>query len=370
MKRSNVATLQQAGFTLVELLIALGLGVLLSFGLLQIFQSSRIIASTETALSRVQETGRFATDVIARDLRMIGYHGCADPNNMDITIMARTGAANFDTTSLTAFEVADNGTFSPTVSSGDDLEDIQIGTASSGNVVARPGSDVVRAKFAARTGARLTGNTAPNNANVVFDGNPTCLDQDDLVLISDCTNAHLFRNTNNTCHNDGTPVANNSGWVTFAHASNNNEPNKILPGYSAGAELLAYQDVTYFVGDSGRNTAQGDDIFSLYRVVNGNSPEELVEGVEFLQLRFGEVLASGNIRYVDADTSGVQFTDISSIQVGMLIQSFESALPQEDDRSYVVAGTTIPASGDVSHSGGRYLRKPFVTTIQLRNRRF
>ncbi len=356
------------GFTLIELLIAMALGILLSLGLVQIFQSTTNLAQTETALSRVQEAGRFAMDAVVKDLRMIGYHGCADPNNMDVTVMAANGVGNFESTTLQGYEIGSSGTFAPALTSGDDLEVIELGNGNAGSITARPDSDVIRMKFASRTGASLSGNTAPNNANIQVDSNPTGLSQGDLAIVSDCTSAHIFRITNVT-------TSGGSSNVTMAHAIGSGQPgggnvtNKMEPGYSTGASLLSFQDLTFFVADTGRNTSRGDDVYALYRILNGGNPEELVEGVEFLQLQYGEVLASGNTRFVDANTAGVDFSEVASIRMGMLVQSLEVGLPEDDTTSYTVAGTTIAASGAVTHSGGQYLRKPFVATVKLRNKR-
>ncbi|MYM64591.1 PilW family protein [Pseudomaricurvus sp. HS19] len=360
------------GFTVVELMIALTLGVLLLMGLVQIFQSSNNLSRTETGLSRVQEVGRYAMDLIASDIRMVGYYGCADPNNLDVTIMAEQGAGDFATSSLEGFEVSSSGVFAPAVAVGDTLAGIQSGTATTGAITARPGSDVVRIKYAELTTASLVGNTDPNNANVVFNGNPTCIDKDDLVVISDCSSAHIFRNTNNTCNDDGTPNVNNSGSVTFAHAISGGGPyggnntNKIEPGYGPGASLLSYRDITYFVGDTGRNTTAGDPIYALYRIVNGGATEELLEGVEFMKLQYAERLDSGNLRTVTASDATLNMLSVSSVKLGMLIQDFDNTLPQADTTSYEVAGINVSAA---AHSGGKYMRKAFSTTVKLRNRR-
>ncbi len=359
---------RSCGFTLIELLVALGLGVLLSFGLIQIFQNVTNLSRIETSLSRVQEVGRYAIDMLAKDLRMVGYHGCSDPNNMDVTVMASTGAANFSTTSLEGYEVAANGTFSPVLGASDDLLKVQQ-TTMTASVSARPGSDVVRVKFASRTGASLSGNTTANNAQVSVDSNPTGLSQGDLAIISDCRSAHIFRITNVTNGNGAT--------INMAHAmgsgptdTGGNDINKMEPGYPAGASLLTYQDLTYFVADTGRNTMQGDDVFALYRIRNGGGVEELLEGVEYLQLQYGEELASGNVRFVSANDINVpDMNNVKSLRLGLLVQGLEASIPQADSRTYSVAGTEIAASGLPAHSGGKYLRKPFMTTIKLRNKR-
>lgn len=65
---------QQRGLSLVELLIAMALGLLLTVGALQMMLSSQGLYRTTDSLSRIQESGRFALDFLAKDIRMGGYN--------------------------------------------------------------------------------------------------------------------------------------------------------------------------------------------------------------------------------------------------------------------------------------------------------
>ena len=65
---------QQRGLSLVELLIAMALGLLLTVGALQMMLSSQGLYRTTDSLSRIQESGRFALDFLAKDIRMAGYN--------------------------------------------------------------------------------------------------------------------------------------------------------------------------------------------------------------------------------------------------------------------------------------------------------
>lgn len=75
----NMRPCQQKGMTLIEIMIALLLGVFLLAGVIQIFISSRETYRVQEALSRLQENGRFAMDFIGRDIRMADYRACAAP---------------------------------------------------------------------------------------------------------------------------------------------------------------------------------------------------------------------------------------------------------------------------------------------------
>lgn len=61
------------GFTLIELMVGLTLGMLLSLVMAQLFSNtSRANRATEDS-ARIQENARFATDVIGRTVRIAGY---------------------------------------------------------------------------------------------------------------------------------------------------------------------------------------------------------------------------------------------------------------------------------------------------------
>ena len=68
----------QAGYTLIELLLSVSLGLaMMSVAMQYLVGSSASFNATETA-SRIQENGRFALSMITDDIRMAGY---GDPNS-------------------------------------------------------------------------------------------------------------------------------------------------------------------------------------------------------------------------------------------------------------------------------------------------
>ena len=74
----------QAGLSLIELMIAMVIGLVLMTGVLQIFLGSKRVYTTQDALSRIQENGRLAVDFLSRDTRMAGYAGCASGANSNL----------------------------------------------------------------------------------------------------------------------------------------------------------------------------------------------------------------------------------------------------------------------------------------------
>ena len=76
---------KQSGFSLIEIMIALLIGVFLLGGMLQIFSVSQQTYRMQSNLARLQENGRFALDFLAHDIRMVGYWGCMTSSTSDIS---------------------------------------------------------------------------------------------------------------------------------------------------------------------------------------------------------------------------------------------------------------------------------------------
>lgn len=68
----------QRGLSLIELLIAMVLGLLLTAGALQMMLTSQSIYRTTDTLSRIQENGRFSLNFITKSIRMAGYNSSSN----------------------------------------------------------------------------------------------------------------------------------------------------------------------------------------------------------------------------------------------------------------------------------------------------
>ena len=82
---------KRSGFALIELLIAMVLGLLLMTGAIQVMLSSKQTFRANEDMSRIQENGRFALDLLIRDVRMAGFR---DPANGDIPAFFLTDACD------------------------------------------------------------------------------------------------------------------------------------------------------------------------------------------------------------------------------------------------------------------------------------
>ena len=83
------------GFTLVELLVAVTIGLLLTVLISQVFVSSRRAYATTDDLSRMQENMRYTHDLLGRSIRMASY--MSSPSNVPVSFDGLIG--QFDGTS-------------------------------------------------------------------------------------------------------------------------------------------------------------------------------------------------------------------------------------------------------------------------------
>jgi len=75
--------LRDAGFSLVELMVAMTIGVVLIFGATQVYVDSRNAYEGNETIARLQENARYALSVIEPDIRMSNYWGLVkDPKSV------------------------------------------------------------------------------------------------------------------------------------------------------------------------------------------------------------------------------------------------------------------------------------------------
>ncbi len=107
---------KQDGFTLIEIMIAITIGLVMLAGILQISQANKASSRLQRNMGFVQENMRIAMELLTRDIRMAGFNGplanpIAAPQPAFINVVAPTvdiPAAADDPRSRTADGGADN----------------------------------------------------------------------------------------------------------------------------------------------------------------------------------------------------------------------------------------------------------------------
>ena len=329
-------THSSAGFGLVELMVSITLGLLLTAAVVQTFIAANTTFRIQDSLARVQETSRYAVHFLGRDLRMTGYMGCASLSTVTVNTLSNNPPADVTFTPATVIQGVNN------VVAGNTL-----------NAVV--GTDTVTIKRATSLSASLIGTMSGTNAALEVATNPAGLVAGDFAFVSDCLNADLFTVT---------AVGTNAGNVTLAHttASAANTSADVSKLYGPDAEVLGFESVTYFIRDTGRDTDNGNNIHALYSLrrtagSGGTAPTayELVEGVENMQLRYGEDTNDDDSVDVYVDAANVtNWQNVISVQVDLLIVS-------EQDNIVAKTGSdnaqTVTFNGAaVNNTDGRYRR--------------
>jgi type IV pilus assembly protein PilW len=90
------------GLSLVELMVALALGMVISIGIFEIFRSTRVTYQLDEGLARAQENGRFAMEFLSQDIRHAGHLGCRRNAKIFSTLVGSN--LLLPVSSVTAFE--------------------------------------------------------------------------------------------------------------------------------------------------------------------------------------------------------------------------------------------------------------------------
>ena len=316
---------RQAGLSLVELMIAITLSLLLIAGVLQIFLSSKQTYATNNALSRVQESGRFAMDFLTQDIRNTGYkgqclgqpltHGTIDILwRLDNPIEGWNNISNKQPTHLTDTPVT--------------------------------GTDTIRIKLAAGPGEvqAASGNTAANNT-ISLGANTSGVAQHAITLISDAIACDLFRNT---ATSNATSVAKAAG-VNWTH------------NYTGNTEVLPLQNATYYIrANAGRPNSLVRQRLSTSTTDPVWVTEELVDGVQDMQILYG--IAGANRQVSDYVTANnvTNWDNVVAVRINLLVVSADTnVVPENQVIAFNGADVTI---------ANRRLAQVFSTTIGIRNR--
>jgi type IV pilus assembly protein PilW len=73
------------GFGLIEIMVAMVIGLIVSLGIVQVFIASKGTYQTQNASARMQEDARFILSKLVQEIRMTGMYGCL---NLDKTAVA------------------------------------------------------------------------------------------------------------------------------------------------------------------------------------------------------------------------------------------------------------------------------------------
>lgn len=386
-----------SGLSLIELMIAMVIGLVLMLGLLRVFAASREAARMSEGLSRVQENGRFALDYLQRDLRMVGHMGCINDQArllqggiLETTFADTIGAGGGQLdmgTGLRGYEAAGTAPHTDTtITIGAERPTAAwVAEASTPALPAYisalaplPGSDIVELRYfsAASVPVRSVAWASPEDVTLTID--PAAWDATmpvdgftggtggnlGLMGISDCRNAATFQLTTAPDTSGNMKVLGSTGMnLTLAGG---------IPFMEGQTQLHRLEAEVFYVAWPNDKAQPG-----LYRArfvsrpgqaVVAAVPEELVEGIDNMQLVYGTDMIvnlarmpSGYMSQQAAASDTTVWNRVGLVQVALLARSNERASSEQPTaRTLLGAKLSLPADG-------RY-RAVYDSTIAMRNR--
>lgn len=329
------------GFSLIELMIALVLGLLVVAAAIAVFLSNKDSYRTNLALGQVQENSRIAFELLARDLRQAGITACGNANRVANVLSNGTTAtttpawyANFGN----VIRGYDAGTTDPAVTSGTGSAERVAATSSVTLIGAAMVSASIASYSASTYGFTLTG------------ANPG-VQAGDIVVICDPDHAVLAQVTSIA---SGVLIVNSGTGVTAS-------PGNCSRGLGFPTQCTTTGNTYAFAVNSMMSTLSAADWYvgnnplggrSLYRrtlVNTGGTPtptaQEMVRNVTDMQLSY---LVAGATSFVTAAavTTAASWGTVDAVQVVLTLQGSER-----------FTGTD-----------GQPIRRQFSTTVNLRNR--
>ncbi|MRI33717.1 hypothetical protein EOPP23_12040 [Endozoicomonas sp. OPT23] len=366
----HLSRMGQVGLSLVEMMVAVVLGLVLIAGVGHLFLGANKSLLARNELAMMQENARYALDAIAQDIRVSGQTGCPS----DIKLANAVYSTKDDRQWMIQFDKGISGI--PQT----DKKYVDTDAKSEAIVIHQIALD----QWETVTSHNLSGNELTVSAT---DDERYRTGKLVAAVAPDCTQISLFRS-------GATSTGNKVSHETTVTDNLYNRTNKLggqytatdLPSLSNAVEqsLRGYQiypvtSVAYYV----RNTTykiedhQGDDqdievgIPTLYRrpvgeATNGYrlSTEQLVEGVENLVVHYGvdsndDGVADQYQRSSSITLGSADWKQVISVRLELLMRSLEPVA--DKPQSYFFNGSrTNPTD--------KYLRQNVVMTVELRNR--
>ncbi len=376
------------GFSLVELMISLALGSVVTMGVVQLF-----VANSEThrllqGQSRMQESARFALDFIGRDVRKAGYRGCFSSNDDLHTTLLDMASVPYEynlTNGIAGFESTGENEWTPDITtvlpytnaSGTDTNVFSL--ASDGYGVGNginldeivSGTDIVTFRNLSAVERRIAAplNTALIEPTINIDVGWNEFRKDQLVMIHDCAQATIFRVTSMS-PNLGGVASTISQDLTIGHQTVDTDATANISAqlnkgnvFQVDAAISAIESNTYYIQPGTGLNSSGQHPLSLWKKATLGAPVELIEGIEDLQLLYGEDTDEDGVpnQYVAAHFVS-DWLAVITIRVTVVVNSIDD-----------VGGSSVPTHGcTIQHckeeqATDGLIRRAFTQTIQLRN---
>ena len=410
MNRSNIR-----GFTLIELMIGLTLGLFVVGGVIAMFMTSSTTAMNQQRLSQVLENGRYGAQVLADELRKTGSQYCASyanalPADSGVNLLRAPLIRVANTASLQKWmptpptpakpymldpgrfvrgsDCDNGGTCRPALATAsNDINVVPASGTGDGNRVL--GTDVLTVRYLATDGVSIAANAGGAtevDVGLNVSGAPLEFSDGQMAMIANCSSAEIF--------SVGT-----AGTKLRHRVDEGNLVGTLGDAYTVAGDSRVFnfsrdfRSVTYYVGLREDNLNPGQLISSLFRIENGGDAEELIEVVERFDVTYIVLDGRGGTHYLNANQvatnpgalacppvamtppagdPGCLWRGVQAVDVSILVVSTRSGPRGDEAFRYSPDGDTVQsyatnATLPSGLSAGNRLRREFRVYAGFRN---
>lgn len=367
---------RQRGLSLVELMVGMVLGLLLAGAVLQVYLSTKMTFNSQDQKSALEESGRYALEVVARDVRMAGLTGCSSRFMPGAPPLPVRNHLNGGGTFPYQFTAALGGFEARGTAPGATLTLGATNPAPGGNwntalpaqiaALAIPGSDVIVLGGLGAQAWPLVDPFSQGAQVFVQPGNDFV--PGDILFVTDCSQGIVFQATGVAPAGGKTNVVGAKGGVAKpGNADPISEQGPNGGAFRQGAMAARAVSLAYFIGRAANGAPALYRASLLPEAANATSrvvrTEELIADIESLQALYG-VDGDGDFdidSYVVA-TAVADWNAVRTVRIAFLARSDSNTLTSADTTTYPMLGTIVDPVDD-----GRQ-RRVFEMTISLRNR--
>jgi type IV pilus assembly protein PilW len=344
------------GFTIIEFMVSLLISGLIVAAAFAVYLSTRQTSRYSDALSRYQESLRYAQLKLSEDLRMAGSTGCYQIRMMDASSPKKFlsnygGAAGMPadlsfTEAIKGYERV-SASYSPTLPTHSPAL-----TASAG--------DIVQVKYADADSRALNADMTALNGSMIVTSTNAKFVADDIAVVEYCDGADVFR----------------ISAAAFASGAQTLTPVAALSTKYEGVTAAKRANVHKFISRYWYvRTVGGKSVLTRRSAVGsgasvGYIDEDIADGIEDMQILYGE----DNTPAASASDVGValetnQFRTANNVTAWRNVVSARVCLMtvSADNGLATVAQSYTDCNGTAQTATDLRLRFPLTFTVKLRN---
>jgi type IV pilus assembly protein PilW len=309
---------REAGFTLIEMMVSITIGLVIIAGLLTVLGSNFSSSKSNERTSELQTNGRYALNSLRQDLRQAGFRGYtwAEPNALSTSLGTLTNEC---------LEVG--------ATAGSFVSNVRQGIWGSNDSNPFSGSCLLSADYAGDD-MLVVRKLAEDPATTLSAGT--------VYFHSSYAVGEVFRGTTApTFTGTPTPLAN-----------------------------FPLQIYVYYISPYSTSSTESPRVPALYRVAlrsDGSMARELVaSGIEHFQVQYGRLSTVPDTRYYDSvtgmstTTTQTDWDDVNSVRIWLLARNAAAEPGYLNTNSYVMGDRTYTVNDS-------FRRQLFTTVVQLRN---